>query len=64
MKKLKTSIKHIAPQGQTVSPTFNTQQIVDKVGSGDCFMAGLIYGMIHKHQPADIISFAAAAALI
>ena len=49
-------------QGQTVSPTFNTQQIVDKVGSGDCFMAGLIYGMIHKHQPADIISFAAAAA--
>ena len=49
-------------QGQDVSPIFKTQQILDKVGSGDCFMAGLIYGIINKHQPTDIISFAAAAA--
>ena len=49
-------------QGQTVSPLFHSQQVIDKVGSGDCFMAGLIYGIINKHQPIDIISFAAAAA--
>jgi len=33
-----------------------------KVGSGDCFMAGLIYGNIKKYSAQDIIDFAAAAA--
>jgi 2-dehydro-3-deoxygluconokinase len=36
--------------------------VVDKVGSGDCFMAGLIYGISTNHTATDIISFAAAAA--
>jgi 2-dehydro-3-deoxygluconokinase len=48
--------------GQSVSPNFKTGSIVDKVGSGDCFMAGLIYGILSGHQPKDIIGFAAAAA--
>lgn len=47
---------------QSVSPIFKTESIVDKVGSGDCFMAGLIYGISSKHQSEDIIGFAAAAA--
>jgi 2-dehydro-3-deoxygluconokinase len=34
----------------------------DKAGSGDCFMGGLIYGLVNQHQPQDIINFAAAAA--
>ncbi|MBS1598270.1 MAG: sugar kinase [Bacteroidetes bacterium] len=42
---------------------FTVREIVDKVGSGDCFMAGLIYGLHHHHQPKDIINFAAAAAV-
>lgn len=47
---------------QAVSPIFKTDTIVEKVGSGDCFMAGLIHGII-THLPAQqIISFAAAAA--
>lgn len=44
------------------SPEFECDQIIDKVGSGDCFMAGLIYGLYHQYQPQDIINFAAAAA--
>jgi 2-dehydro-3-deoxygluconokinase len=47
---------------QTVSPLFKTNAVKDKVGSGDCFMAGLIYGICKNHLPKDIISFAAAAA--
>ncbi len=47
---------------QVVSPLFQTDSIVDKVGSGDCFMAGLIYGLISGNPADEIISFAAAAA--
>jgi 2-dehydro-3-deoxygluconokinase len=45
-----------------VSPEQYTQRIIDKVGSGDTFMAGLIYGHIKEHGPQEIIDFAAAAA--
>ncbi|WP_028667431.1 sugar kinase [Runella zeae] len=47
---------------QYVSPEFKTVKVVDKVGSGDCFMGGLIYGLSQNHAPQDIIDFAAAAA--
>ena len=33
------------------------------MGTGDCFMAGLIYGIRHQHTPEEIINFAAAAAV-
>ena len=47
---------------QAVSPVFQTSSIVDKVGSGDCFMAGLIYGISQDHSPKQLVGFAAAAA--
>ena len=47
---------------QTVSPFFKANKIIDKVGSGDCFMAGLIHGIISNNSSQDIINFAAAAA--
>lgn len=47
---------------QAVSPVFATDAIADKVGSGDCFMAGLIYGLKSKHALQEVIGFAAAAA--
>lgn len=45
-----------------VSPHFITDSVLDKIGSGDCFMAGLIYGLYHHLQPQQIIDFSAAAA--
>jgi 2-dehydro-3-deoxygluconokinase len=45
-----------------VSKEFPLADVVDKAGSGDCFMAGLIYGLVNRHQPQHIINFAAAAA--
>jgi len=41
----------------------NVVDVADRVGSGDCFMAGLIYGLYHNNEPKDIINFAAAAAV-
>src|SRR5258708_5665421 len=45
-----------------LSIEYFADKIVDKVGSGDCYMAGLIYGM-HKGLPLqDTLEFATAAA--
>ena len=44
------------------SSTFVADTIMDKVGTGDCFMAGLIYGLNHHWPEAQIIQFAASAA--
>lgn len=45
-----------------VSNEYHSDHFIDKVGSGDCFMAGLIYGFYHKLLPAEILEFATAAA--
>ena len=47
---------------QYASKQFSANSIIDKVGSGDCFMAGLIYGYNNKLSEQEIIDFAAAAA--
>ncbi|HUC79380.1 MAG TPA: sugar kinase [Flavisolibacter sp.] len=46
----------------SVSAKHETKTVIDRVGSGDTFMAGLIYGNYHNQQPQEIIDFAAAAA--
>ena len=45
------------------SPEHRVNNIIDKVGSGDCFMAGLIYGNWNRLAPQETIGFAAAAAV-
>ena len=45
-----------------VSSERSTTFIIDRVGSGDCFMAGLIYGNSHQYSSQELIDFAAAAA--
>lgn len=49
--------------GMVVSPIFALDKVVDKVGSGDCFMAGLIHGIRQQYSDSNIISFATAAAV-
>ncbi|HEY4156323.1 MAG TPA: sugar kinase [Puia sp.] len=44
------------------SSVFRAETIVDKVGTGDCFMAGLIFGLLRHWPEEQIIQFAAAAA--
>ncbi|KQR69576.1 sugar kinase [Pedobacter sp. Leaf176] len=46
----------------TVSPEYVSDEILDKVGSGDCFMAGLIYGFYNGLNEVETLSFATAAA--
>lgn len=46
-----------------LSSTYGIHTVVDRVGSGDCFMAGLIYGLSTGMEPQDIVNFAAAAAV-
>lgn len=45
-----------------VSKEYLSEKILDKVGSGDCFMAGLIYGFYKNNNPLDTLNFATAAA--
>lgn len=45
-----------------VSPQFRAADVTDKVGSGDCFMAGLIRGNVQQQEPQQVIDFCAAAA--
>jgi 2-dehydro-3-deoxygluconokinase len=44
------------------SPDFFSDHVVDKVGTGDCFMAGLIFGSKLGYPPQQLLNFATAAA--
>ena len=43
------------------SPTFDVTHIVDRIGTGDAFAAGLIYGLINYEEDQEAIDFASAA---
>ncbi len=47
---------------QYVSKEFYIKNVIDKVGTGDCFMAGLIYGLCNHFSFQKTVDFAAAAA--
>lgn len=44
------------------SNEYSCKGVADRSGSGDCFMAGLIYGLYNKHAPDELLSYATAAA--
>jgi len=45
-----------------VSKQYSAKNIINKVGSGDCYMAGLIYGFYQDQPAEEILEFATAAA--
>jgi len=47
-----------------VSRKYEIRDIVDRVGSGDTFAAGLIYGLLNLGGPAEALEFAAAASCL
>jgi 2-dehydro-3-deoxygluconokinase len=49
-------------QSLIVSKEYISANILDKVGSGDCFMAGLIYGLYQEKDAEETLNFATAAA--
>jgi 2-dehydro-3-deoxygluconokinase len=44
------------------SNEFTCRGVADRSGSGDCFMAGLIYGFYKNSAPQDLLNYATAAA--
>jgi len=48
---------------QVVSNEWQIQHIIDRVGSGDCFMAGLLHSWVQQSDIADAVNLAAAAAV-
>lgn len=44
------------------SETLFAANTIDKIGTGDCFMAGLIYGILNQDEPQQTVDFAARAA--
>ena len=50
-------------KGILVMNSIDIDEVKNIVGTGDCFMAGLIYGIRHQYRPEEIINFAAAAAV-
>ncbi len=48
----------------TWSRKYYTNNIVDRVGSGDCFMAGLIDGLVENRSDDELINFCCKAALL
>ncbi len=52
-------------KGHYVAPVYQVTHIVDRVGGGDAFAAGLIYGLLHfPHDPQRVVNFATAASCL
>ena len=51
-------------EGHTFESRLFTFNILDRVGGGDAFAAGLIYAMIYQYRPMDMINFAVASSVI
>jgi 2-dehydro-3-deoxygluconokinase len=47
-----------------LSKHYDITHIVDRVGGGDCFAAGLIYGLLHRATHQEALEFAVAASCL
>lgn len=41
--------------GNYISKIYETNEVVDRIGSGDAFMAGLIYGLVNQENAQNVI---------
>ncbi|WP_214226587.1 sugar kinase [Pedobacter sp. B4-66] len=44
------------PENNYISSIYETNEVVDRIGSGDAFMAGLIYALINNNDGQEIIN--------
>ena len=51
-------------QGHTFESKRFTFHILDRVGGGDAFASGLIYAMMNRYKPMDMVNFAVACSVI
>lgn len=49
-------------QGLAISPTLALDCIVDRIGTGDAYAAGVVHGLVSRHDLDQTVGFAAAAA--
>ncbi|MDR3190670.1 MAG: sugar kinase [Lactobacillaceae bacterium] len=48
----------------THSKTFDIPNIVDRIGGGDAYASGILYGIVNHHAAQDIVDFATAASVL
>ncbi|WP_017472487.1 sugar kinase [Amphibacillus jilinensis] len=51
-------------EGLYQSEVYHIDHIIDRVGGGDAFVAGILHGLIHQWEPNAIVSFATAASVL
>ena len=51
-------------QGFYHSRRYEITDIIDRVGGGDSFASGLIYGLLHYEKPGEALEFAVAASCL
>ena len=50
--------------GKTYESKMLSFQILDRVGGGDAFVSGIIYGLMNEYTPEDVVNFGVAASAI
>lgn len=50
--------------GETYESKTISFQILDRVGGGDAFVSGIIYGLMNQYEPQEIVNFGVAASAI
>lgn len=51
-------------EGHTFESKLFTFNILDRVGGGDAFASGLIYAMMNRYRPMDMVNFAVASSAL
>lgn len=50
--------------GKTYESNTLSFHILDRVGGGDAFVSGIIYGLMNKYKPEDVVNFGVAASAV